>query len=122
MFFKFVKLVIMKIMIEKVLLRGIGVSSGIAKGKVKIILTSKDARKFNKGDILVASTVSPFFSLTILKASAIITEVGGSLSHPAIFSRELGIPCITGALNATKVLKDNQEIIVDANKGIIYEV
>lgn len=50
-------------------------------------------------------------------ASAIVTDKGGRTSHAAIVSRELGIPCIVGANNATKVLKNSQKLTVDAFQG-----
>ena len=53
------------------------------------------------------------------KASAIITEDGGITCHAAIVSRELGTPCITGISGATEVLKDGDEVEVDANNGIL---
>ena len=56
-------------------------------------------------------------------ASAIVTDKGGRTSHAAIVSRELGIPCIVGANNATKILKNGQEVTVDASGevGNVYE-
>jgi len=54
-------------------------------------------------------------------AGAIITDEGGMTSHAAIVSRELGIPAIVGSREATKVIQDNQEITVDAIRGIVYE-
>ena len=55
------------------------------------------------------------------KAAAIITDEGGSTCHAAIVSRELGIPCIVGTGDATKLIKDGQLITVDAYTGAIYE-
>ena len=46
---------------------------------------------------------------------------GKNLSRPAIVSRELQIPCIVGAKNATKVLKEGQTVTVDATRGVVYE-
>jgi len=92
------------------------------KGKVKIILDPSDNSKMRKGDILVTEMTNPLFVPAIQKAKAIVTDVGGLLSHAAIVSRELGIPCVVGTKKATKILKDNQKIIVNATKGEIYEV
>jgi pyruvate,water dikinase len=54
------------------------------------------------------------------KASAIITDQGGILSHAAIVARELKIPCIVGTVDATKKLKNGQIVTVDANKGVVF--
>ena len=74
----------------------------------------------NEGDILVTQMTRPDMLFHLQKAGAIITDFGGVLSHAAILSREFGIPCITGTQTATTTLRDGQEIIVDANEGVIY--
>ena len=56
------------------------------------------------------------------KAGAIITDLGGVTSHAAIVCRELGIPCITGTQNGTKILKKGMEVLVDASKGVVLKV
>ena len=73
----------------------------------------------NKGDVLVAETTSPEFMPACTKAAAIITNQGGLLSHAAVISRELHIPCVVGLKIATKVFKDGDLIEVDADKGIM---
>ena len=105
----------------EVLVRGIGASPGIIKGKVKILLSSAEMDKFKEGEILVASTTSPLYTLAILKASAIVTDRGGVLCHSAIVAREQGIPCVVGTEKATQALKDGMEVTVDGKEGIIYK-
>ena len=75
-----------------------------------------------KGDILVAVTTHPDYVPAMQKAAAIVTEEGGILSHAAIVSREIRIPCIVGTKQVTKVLKDGDLIEVDANKGIVRKL
>jgi phosphohistidine swiveling domain-containing protein len=95
---------------------------GRAKGKVKIVIRPKDMVKFNKGDILVSIATDPDIVPAMKKAAAIVTEQGGVTSHAAIVSRELGIPCVIGTKIATKVLKDGDEVEVDATKGIVKKI
>ncbi|MCI0566183.1 hypothetical protein L0Y46_03215 [bacterium] len=57
--------------------------------------------------------------LACQKASAIVTDIGGMLSHAAIVSRELNIPCIVGTKNASKILKNGDLVEVDADKGMV---
>jgi phosphohistidine swiveling domain-containing protein/isopentenyldiphosphate isomerase len=90
---------------------------GKARGTVKIVRTVEDTINVNKGDILVAVTTHPDYVPAMQKAAAIITEEGGMLSHAAIVSRELEIPCIVGTTNATKVLQHGQLVEVDADNG-----
>ena len=75
-----------------------------------------------KGDILVAPTTGPEMMTAIQKASAIVTDEGGLMSHAAIVSRELKIPCIVGTKYATKILKDGDIIEVDANNGVVRKI
>ncbi len=103
------------------LLKGLAASPGVAVGKVKIILDPSELGKMEKGDILVTKMTNPDFVPAMRIAAAIVTDEGGITSHAAIVSRELGIPCIVGTGNATKVLKDNQIITVDATRGVVYE-
>jgi len=106
---------------QKIILKGISASAGIVKGKARIILDPSENSKMKKGDILVTEMTNPLFLPAIQKAKAIITDVGGLLCHAAIVSRELGIPCVVGTKRATKILKDNQKIKVDGEKGTIYQ-
>jgi len=106
---------------QKIILKGISASAGIVKGKARIILDPFDNSKMKKGDILVTSITNPLFTPAIIKASGIITDLGGTLSHSAVVARELGIPCVVGTKRATKILKDNQKIKVDGEKGTIYQ-
>lgn len=68
---------------------------------------------------MVSETTSPEIMPACSRASAIITNQGGMMSHAAIVSREMGIPCIVGTQNATELIKDGMEIEVDASTGLI---
>ena len=72
-----------------------------------------------KGDVLVATMTKPDCVGAMKKAAAIITDEGGITCHAAIVARELGIPCIIGTKIATQVLRDGDEVEVDANKGTV---
>lgn len=97
--------------------RGLSACTGKAIGKVKIVKSAKEIDKVNQGDILVAVMTRPDYVPAMKKAAAIVTDEGGVTCHAAIVSRELGIPCIIGTKIATKVLKDNQQVEVNANHG-----
>lgn len=99
---------------QKKLVKGQVASYGKATGCVKIIdPTNPFACDFTPGDILVCTMTTPELVPLMKKAAAIITDFGGILSHAAIVSRELNVPCIVGTQNATKVLKDGCMIRVD---------
>lgn len=103
----------------KLLLKGIAASAGIAEGKVKIVHGVKDTVSFEEGQILVAEITEPSMVMMMNKAAAIVTDRGGLTSHPAIVSRELGIPCVVATKTATQTLKDGMRVSVDGAKGEI---
>ena len=100
---------------SKVLASGIAVGARIGAGKVRILHNAKNISLFKKGEVLVTEITDPDWEPIMKMASAIVTDKGGRTSHAAIVSRELGIPCIVGADNATKILKNGQEVTVDAS-------
>lgn len=113
---------IVKIEIEgRRLLEGIGASPGAASGKVRIIVGKEDVAKIDKGDIIVTTMTSPDLVPAMSRSAAIITDLGGRTSHAAIVSREMGIPAVVGAQQATTILKDGQEVTVDAYDGVVYD-
>ena len=105
----------------KALVRGLAASPGIGRGKVKYIKDISEIERVQDGDVLVTVMTNPDMVPAMRRASAVVTEEGGRTCHAAIVSRELGIPCIVGAKDATKILKDGMEITVDAKRGVVYE-
>ncbi|NUN11756.1 phosphoenolpyruvate synthase [Candidatus Micrarchaeota archaeon] len=106
---------------SKTILKGLGASPGIASGRVKIIHSAKEIDLVEKGDVLVTEMTSPDYVPAMKRAAAIVTDSGGMTCHAAIVSRELGIPAIVGSKTATSILKDGEEITVDATHGVVYE-
>jgi len=106
--------------IEHPILSGAPASPGIASGPVNIIFSPKEINRINKGDVLVAPQTNPDYVPAMKKASAIITEKGGRTSHAAIVSRELGIPAVVGADNATKILKNDAIVTVNGATGEVF--
>lgn len=107
---------------ERVIItKGLGASPGITSGKVKIIKNTDELDKIQKGDILTTVMTTPDMVPAMKRASGIITDEGGVTCHAAIISRELGIPCVVGTGDATKILKENSVVSLDGNKGLIYE-
>lgn len=105
---------------EKILLKGLGASPGLAVGEVRIVQSEKDISKVREGDILVAVMTTPDMVPAMKRASAIVTDEGGMTCHAAIVSRELGVPAVVGTKSATKILKDGMVITVDGERGIVY--
>ncbi|MBN2094469.1 MAG: phosphoenolpyruvate synthase [Candidatus Aenigmarchaeota archaeon] len=106
----------------KTILQGISVGKKISSGKVHIIKNISEIGKFKPGEVLVSSITNPDWEPIMKIAAGIITERGGSTSHAAIVSRELGVPCIVGAEGAMRVLKDGQVVTIDTtgSSGAVY--
>jgi pyruvate,water dikinase len=105
----------------RLLLRGRGAAPGHATGKVRILESPSQGGKLVHGEILVAPSTSPDWMSVMRRAAAVVTESGGITCHAAIVSRELGVPCIVGARDATSILTDGSVVTVDATKGVVTE-
>ncbi len=95
----------------------IAFSKGKVKGIARLVKDASEMGKVNQGEILVSSRTYPDLLPAMKKSAAIIAELGGLLSHAAIVSRELGIPCIVGTKGATTKIKDGELIEVDTDTG-----
>ena len=102
------------------MVRGLGASPGTAVGIVRVLRTPKEGRQLVSGEVLVAPMTNPDWVPTIKRASAVVTDGGGMTCHAAIVSRELGVPCIVGAGDATSVLHDGERVTVDGSSGVVY--
>ena len=106
----------------KIVLKGMPASPGIVRGKVTRVITSiDDIGEMKEGEVLVASETNPQYVLAMIKSSAIVTDRGGIISHPAIVARELGIPGVVGTMNATKIIKSGWVVTVDGNHGLVLK-
>lgn len=90
-------------------------------GRVKIIFDPAN-EVLPQGDVLVTSMTRPEFVPIMKKAKAIITDEGGIACHAAIVSRELGIPCIIGTKNATKLLKSGDLVEINLLDGSVKKL
>ena len=106
---------------DKILLKGLAASAGVVEGKVKILLSPEDGGKMGEGEVLVVVETNPEYIAAILKASAIVTDLGGMTSHPAIVAREMGIPGVVGTKEGTKKLEDGMEVVVDGTRGLVFK-
>ncbi|MGH2608542.1 MAG: phosphoenolpyruvate synthase, partial [Tepidiformaceae bacterium] len=104
-----------------VLLTGQPASPGVGVGPVKVVHDPRDIDIVQKGDVLVAAMTTPDFVPAMKRASAIVTERGGRTCHAAIVSRELGIPCVVGAAEATTAIEVGREVTVDGSTGAVYD-
>jgi len=105
---------------EAPLLRGFGASPGLAAGVARILHGPAEMEKLKAGEILVTSMTTPDMVPAMSRAAAIVTDEGGMTCHAAIVSRELGVPCVVGTREATKLVPDGSEITVDGKTGSVF--
>ena len=103
--------------------KGASVGNKIATGKARVISDPKDIHEFKEGEILITRITDPDWEPIMKISSAIITDQGGRTSHAAIVARELGIPAIVGAIDATSKIKTGTEITVDCSgeSGLVFK-
>ncbi len=100
-----------------VLLTGTAVGRKIGIGRVNVLRSARQIDRFKVGEVLVTDMTDPDWEPIMKMASAIVTNKGGTTSHAAIVSRELGVPCIIGTMKATDILRNGQEVTVDCSTG-----
>jgi pyruvate,water dikinase len=108
----------------RLLASGLGIGEAVTTGRVCIIESPEQIDRFVDGAVLVTTTTDPDWVPVMKRAAAIVTDHGGRTSHAAIVSRELGVPAIVGAANATQVLHDQQEVTIscaEGDIGFVYE-
>ena len=105
----------------KKILSGTGASPGTASGTVRLVHDVNDTPQFRPGEILVTHLTNPSM-LMMVRAAGIITDVGGVTSHPAIVSREFGIPCVVATRRATEILSDGMQVKIDGTTGEVFLV
>lgn len=110
-----------EIMNREVLLKGAPAAPGMVSGPVRMVPDVKLLGKVKKGDIMVTDMTTPDFVPAMRRAAGIITNRGGLTSHAAIVSRELGVPCIVGTGNATKILKDDMVVTLNGSTGEVFK-
>lgn len=107
--------------LEKTVIKGQSASLGLVSGVVKIIKAEEinNIISIDEGTIIVCDVTTPDFVPLMKKCLAIVTDRGGILSHAAIVSRELNLPCVVATGNSTEILKNGMMIKVNANEGIV---
>jgi pyruvate,water dikinase len=101
----------------RVLALGKSVGNKIGQGSAQVIKDVKQIERFKPGDVLVTEMTDPDWVPIMRMAKAIVTNKGGRTCHAAIVSRELGIPCVVGTLDATEKVKNGQKITVSCAEG-----
>ncbi|HLO13569.1 MAG TPA: PEP/pyruvate-binding domain-containing protein, partial [Anaerolineales bacterium] len=100
-------------------IKGLGASAGKVTATACVMFTPEDFHKMKPGDVLVAVTTTPAWTPLFTMASAVVTDIGGPLSHSSIVAREYGIPAVLATGVGTRRIKDGQIITVDGGAGTV---
>ena len=100
-------------------LKAHSVSNGTCKGVVAIVSSPEEVKSLPEGAVLVCPSTDPSWTPLFVNSSGLVLERGGALSHGAVVAREMGLPAVV-IDGATKILKEGEEITVDADSGCIY--
>jgi rifampicin phosphotransferase len=100
-------------------LKGIGASAGRVTAAACVLQGPQDFDRMKPGEVLVAATTTPAWTPLFAMASAIVTDIGGPLSHGSIVAREYGIPAVLGTGVATRRIRSSQTITVDGSAGTV---
>ena len=102
------------------IIRAVAGSPGVLTGKARVVRSLAEAGDLEEGEVMVCEMTLPpwvpYFSI----AGAVVSDVGGVLSHCAIVAREFGVPAVVGSVTGTTVIKTGQTITVDGNNGLVY--
>jgi len=97
---------------------GLPVSSGVVKGRARVLLDMADA-ELAAGDILVTPFTDPSWTPLFVSIKGLVTEVGGLMTHGAVIAREYGLPAVVGVEHATRLIQDGQRIRVHGTDGYV---
>lgn len=98
---------------------GLAASGGLVRGKARVLRTSADAADLRPGEILVAPYADVGWSPLFLVAAAVVTDLGGPLSHAAVVAREYGVPTVVNVKSGTRLIHTGDELEVDGDAGTV---
>ena len=100
-------------------IEGIAGSPGMIEGTARVVMTTDEFDQVRDGDILVCQMTNPAWVVLFTKIAGLVTDTGGTTSHPAVLSREFGIPAVIGTSIATKRIATGDRIRVDGSTGVV---
>jgi pyruvate,water dikinase len=98
---------------------GLAACPGVATGRARVITDPADAADLEPGEILVAPMTDPGWTPLFSSAEAVVVDIGSTMSHAAIVSRELGIPCVLAVPHASLRIPNGAMLTVDGTAGLV---
>jgi pyruvate,water dikinase len=100
-------------------LRGLGASAGLIEGTARVVDSPEEFDQVRKGELLVCKMTSPSWVVVFTKIAGLVTDSGGALSHPAVVSREFGIPAVVGTRFATQRIRTGDRVRINGAAGVV---
>ena len=98
---------------------GLGASAGVIEGEARVVTSIEESDQVVEGDILVCKMTNPAWVVLFTKVSGLVTDAGGTVSHPAVVSREFGIPAVVGTSDGTRKIKTGDRLRVNGSTGVV---
>ncbi len=99
--------------------KGLGASAGVYEGPARVVESAEQFDQVKKGEVLVCKMTSPAWVVLFTKIGGLVTDSGGALSHPAVVSREFGIPAVVGTRTGTHLIKTGQRVRLNGASGLV---
>jgi pyruvate,water dikinase len=96
---------------------GLPASAGVVEGMARVVLSPDEFDAVEKGEIVVCRMTSPAWVVLFTRISGLVTDAGGMASHPAVVSREFGVPAVVGTSDATRKIKTGDRVRVNGSLG-----
>ena len=100
-------------------LRGVPASPGTVEGRARVVLSPAQIPEVGTGEILVCPATAPAWAPVFAHVGAVVSDVGGTMSHAAILCREYGIPAVLGTGHATRRVATGDLVRVDGAAGTV---
>ena len=100
-------------------INGLGGSPGVVEGIARVVLREDQFDDVRAGDILVCQMTNPAWVVLFTKIVGLVTDAGGTVSHPAVLSREFGIPAVVGTSVATQQIKNGDRVRINGTTGLV---
>ncbi len=100
-------------------INGIGGSPGVVEGIARVVLREDQFDDVRAGDILVCQMTNPAWVVLFTKIVGLVTDAGGTVSHPAVLSREFGIPAVVGTSVGTEQIKNGDRVRINGTTGLV---
>jgi pyruvate,water dikinase len=100
-------------------IKGLAASPGVIEGPARQVSSLEQFDQVKEGEILICRMTNPAWVVLFTKIVGLVTDAGGVTSHPAVVSREFGIPAVVGTSNATERIKTGDRVRVNGSTGIV---